>query len=145
MHNTILTGLIVFHVFGVIMWVGSLLLISSLMRLAPDEVGASREALIVAARRLFRMSANIGAVVAILFGIGVILAEPQVLRQGWLHIKLAFVAIMLVCHFWLYRRIIGLENDPGSASRGGFAMIHGVVSLALLVILAMVFFQPFSH
>jgi protoporphyrinogen IX oxidase len=143
MHNTTLTWLVIFHVFGVVFWVGSLLLISSLMRLAPDEVGAAREALIVAARRLFRLSANIGAVVTVIFGLGLIISEPQVLRHGWLHIKLLFVAIMLGCHYQLYRRIIRLENDPGSAARGGFAMIHGVVSLALLVILAMVFLQPF--
>ena len=143
MQNVTLTWLIIFHVFGVIFWVGSLLLISSLMRLAPDEVGAAREALIVAARRLFRLSANIGAVVTIVFGILLIVTEPSVLKHGWLHIKLLFVAGMLACHFWLYRRIIGLENEPGSASRGGFATIHGVVSLILLVILVLVFFQPF--
>lgn len=143
MHNATLTWLVIFHVFGVIFWVGSLLLISSLMRLAPDEVGAAREALIVAARRLFRVSANAGAIVTVVFGLGLIIAEPQVLRHGWLHVKLTLVIGMLACHFWLYRRIIGLENDPGSASPGGFAMIHGVVSLLLLVILALVFFQPF--
>jgi putative membrane protein len=143
MHNATLTWLVIFHVFGVIFWVGSLLLISSLMRLAPDEVGASREALIVAARRLFALSANVGAVVTIVFGIGLIISEPQVLRQGWLHVKLLFVLGMLGCHFWLYRRIVGIENDPGSAARGGFAMIHGVISLVLLVILGLVFFQPF--
>lgn len=113
------------------------------MRLVPDEVGAAREALIVAARRLFSLSANVGAAVALVFGIGAILAEPQVLKHGWLHVKLLFVVVMLGCHVWLYRRIVALENDPGSASRGAFAMIHGVVSAALLIILAMVFLQPF--
>lgn len=113
------------------------------MTLAPDEVGASREALIVAARRLFGRSANVAAAIAILFGIGAVIAEPQVLRQGWLHVKLLFVAVMLGCHVWLYRRITDLENNPGSASRGVFAMIHGVVSAVLLIILAMVFLKPF--
>jgi putative membrane protein len=113
------------------------------MRFVPEEVGAAREALIVAAHRLFNLSANIGAVVAIVFGMGAVLTEPEVLKHGWLHIKLLFVVIVLGCHIALYRRIVALESDPGSASRGFFAMIHGIVSLALLIILAMVFLQPF--
>ena len=141
--NAYLTWLVVLHVFGVIFWVGSLLVISSMMRLAVDEVGAARESLIMAARRLFRLSANIGAVVTVAVGVFIIILEPQVLRHGWLHIKLTFVLAMLGCHFWLYRRITVLENEPESATRGTFAMIHGVVSLVLLVILALVFFQPF--
>jgi putative membrane protein len=143
MHNATLTWLVVFHVFGVVFWVGSLLVISSMMRLAPDEVGAAREALVGAARRLFMRSANIGAVITISLGIALIVNEPQVLKEGWLHIKLLFVLGMLFCHFWLYRRIVGVENEPGSASPSNFTMIHAVVSLILLVILGLVFFQPF--
>jgi len=138
-----MTWFIVFHVFGVIFWVGSLLLISSLLGLAADEIGAAREAMIVAGRRLFRLSANVGALVTVIFGIGIIALQPAFLAHGWLHVKLLLVVAMLACHFWLYRRVAALENDPGSASPGAFAMIHGAVSLLLLAILLLVFFQPF--
>jgi protoporphyrinogen IX oxidase len=134
---------IVFHVFGVIFWVGSLLLISSLLGLAADEVGAARETLIVAGRRLFRVSANAGALVTVIFGIGIIALQPAFLTHGWLHVKLLLVVGLLACHLWLYRRVGALENDPGSASRRAFVMIHGVVSLLVLAILGLVFFQPF--
>ena len=143
MLHPLLSWLIIFHVFGVIFWVGSLLIISSLLRRTPDEVGAAREALIVSARRLINLSANIGAIVAILFGIGIVIIEPQGLVQGWFHVKLLLVVGMLACHYWLYRSVAGLEADPGSASSGTFATIHGVVSLLLLGILAMVFARPF--
>src|SRR5260370_31864817 len=56
-----LTWIVILHVFGVIMWVGSLLVITALMKLALDEVGAAREALIVAAKRLIAATANIAA------------------------------------------------------------------------------------
>jgi len=55
---------LVFHIFGVILWIGSLLLISTLMMLVADEVGVAKERLIVGARRLFSFSGNIGAAVA---------------------------------------------------------------------------------
>ncbi|MGH7842214.1 MAG: CopD family protein [Candidatus Binataceae bacterium] len=138
-----LTWIIILHVFGVVFWIGSLLVVSSLMTRVPDEIGAAREALIVAARRLLGVGAMIGAAVTIVFGIGAIMAEPIVLTQGWLHAKLLLVLIMLGCHVRLYRRVTALENDPGSATRREFAILHGLVSALLLLILALVFLRPF--
>ena len=125
------------------MWVGGLLVVSSLMAQTPDAVGAAREALIIAAKRLIAVSSNVGALVAIVFGVAAILAEPQVLTHGWLHAKLFFVFVMIACHVRLYRRIVALERDPGSATRREFTMLHGIVSAILLVILALVFLRPF--
>jgi putative membrane protein len=133
----------VFHIFGVILWVGSLLIISSMMALVPEEVGVARERIIVAARRLFHVSSNIGAAVAIIFGIFAILAEPFVLERGWLHVKILLVLGLLAVHIRLYLRIVALENDPGTATRREFSIIHGLVSALLLLILVLVFLKPF--
>ena len=135
--------MLIFHVFGVILWVGSLLLISTLMMLVADEVGVAKERLIVGARRLFNFSSNIGAAVAILCGALALAASPQTLERGWMHLKILLVLIMLAAHVRLYLRIVAIENDPGSASRREFAIIHGVVSALLLLILVLVFIRPF--
>lgn len=113
------------------------------MKLASDEVGAARDALIAAAHRILRLSANSTAAIAIAFGIAAILVEPQVLSHGWLHVKLAFVFGLLACHFQLYRRVIATERDPGSLSRRQFVLIHGLVSAFLMIILVMVIVKPF--
>lgn len=134
--------MLVFHVFGVILWLGSLLVISSMMTLVPDEVGAARERIIVVARRLFHVSSNIGAIVTVIFGIFMVLLDPRVMLHGWMHVKIALVIVLLFFHVKLYRRVIALENDPGSATRREFSMIHGVVSLLLLLILVLVLVQP---
>jgi putative membrane protein len=125
------------------MWIGGLLVITSMLALVPDEVGAARERMIVAAGRLLRVSANIGAIVAIIFGIFLILLNPIVMRQGWMHGKLGLVLVLLYFHFRLYRRVGTLENDPGNATRAEFSMIHGAVSLLLLLILVLVLVKPF--
>lgn len=135
--------LIVFHLFGVIVWVGSLLLIESMLSMVTEEVGAARECLILIARRLFRLACNIGAAAAIFFGILLIVLEPSVLMMGWLHVKLLLVIALLYLHYRLYRRIAGLENDPASASSREFRIAHGVVSLLLLAILALAVLKPF--
>jgi putative membrane protein len=131
------------HVFGVILWIGSVLTISTQMRLASDEVGAARDALIASAHRLLRLSANPSALIAILFGVVAMLLEPYVLTRGWLHVKLACVIALLVCHFQLYRRVTAVERDPGSLTRRAFVMIHSLVSVFLLIALVMVLVKPF--
>jgi protoporphyrinogen IX oxidase len=138
-----LNWVLVFHIFGVVFWVGSLLLISNLMALVPGEVGVAKERIIVLAGRLLRVSANIGAAVAIIFGILAVAAEPAVLAQGWLHLKLLLVVLMLVVHFRLYQRIRAVEEAPLEASRGEFSILHGVVSVLLLGTLILVFVKPF--
>lgn len=135
--------MLVFHLFGVILWIGSLLVISSMMALVPDEVGASRERMVVIARRLFHVSSNIGAVVTVIFGIFAVSLDPSVMLHGWMHAKIALVLVLLFFHVKLYRRILALESDPGSATRREFGMIHGIVSLILLLILVLVLVKPF--
>jgi protoporphyrinogen IX oxidase len=141
------TGLIrwgiVFHLFGVVIWIGNLLVIASMLSLAAEEVGAARERLILIARRLFQIGCNIGALTTVFFGIVLILLDPSVLMLGWLHTKLVLVLVLLYFHYRLYRRILNLENDPSSASTREFKMIHGIVSALLLGILALAVLRPF--
>lgn len=134
---------IVFHLFGVIIWIGGLLVIASMLSLATEEVGAARERLIVVSRRLFQISCNIGALATVFFGIILILLDPAVLMVGWLHAKLVLVLVLLYFHYRLYRRILKLENDPSGASAREFKLIHGIVSALLLAILALAVLKPF--
>jgi putative membrane protein len=134
---------IVFHLFGVIIWIGNLLVIASMLSLATEEVGAARERLIVVSRRLFQIGGNLGALATVFFGIILILLDPTVLMVGWLHAKLVLVLVLLYFHYRLYRRILNLENDPSGASAREFKMIHGIVSALLLAILALAVLKPF--
>ncbi len=134
---------IVFHLFGVIIWIGNLLVIASMLSLATEEVGAARERLIVISRRLFQIGGNLGALATVFFGIILILLDPAVLMRGWLHAKLVLVLVLLYFHYRLYRRILNLENDPSGASSREFKMIHGIISALLLAILALAVLKPF--
>jgi putative membrane protein len=141
------TGLIswgiVFHLFGVIIWIGNLLVIASMLSLATEEVGAARERLILISRRLFQIGCNLGALATVFFGIILILLDPAVLMVGWLHTKLLLVLVLLYLHYRLYRRILNLENDPSGASGREFKVIHGIVSALLLAILVLAVLKPF--
>ncbi|HTT74502.1 MAG TPA: CopD family protein [Candidatus Binataceae bacterium] len=137
-----LNWILVFHLFGVILWLGGLLTVTSMMALVPAEVGAARERLIGASNRILRMSGHAGAAIAILFGILALVVAPYLLTQPWLHVKLALVAVLLFFHIRLARRLNRLERDRTEATSGEFRMVHGIISLLLLFILIMVLVKP---
>jgi putative membrane protein len=134
---------LVFHVFGVIVWIGTMLVTCTMLALVPEEVGVAKERLILTTRRLYTVGANIGAVVTIVFGILAILAYPQVLAFGWLHVKLLLVLLLIAVHFRIYQRLNRLRLNAAGATRREFSMLHGVVSALLLGILIMVIVKPF--
>jgi len=135
--------IVALHIFGVVFWLGGLLMIASLLARVPEEVGLPKERFLGAARGLFQAATNVGAAITIGLGIVLILMEPAVVRQGWLQGKLLLVAVMLFYHVRFYRRITFLEDNPSQSSRREFRVIHGTVSLLLIATLALAVMKPF--
>ncbi len=134
--------LLVLHLFGVVFWVGSLLLISSLLAMVSDEVGMAKERFILIASRLFFGGSNVGGTIAIVFGILLMISRPAVLHEHWFDAKLVLVFMMLLVHVRLHRRIVALEENPSAVTRSEFRMIHGLISALLLGILALAVIKP---
>ncbi len=131
------------HIFAVVYWIGGLLMIASLLARVPDEVGLPKERFLGVARGLFETATNVGAATTIGLGILLILMDPAVLRQGWLHAKLLLVAVLLFYHVRFYRRIMFLEDHPSQSTRREYRVIHGLVSLLLIAILLLAVMKPF--
>ncbi len=131
------------HIFGVIFWMGGLLMIASLLARVPEEVGLPKERFLGAARGLFESTINLGAAISMILGLLLILLDPEVLRHGWILAKLLLVAILLFYHVRFYRRIKFLENNPSQSSSREFRVIHGMVSALLIAILVLTVLKPF--
>lgn len=131
------------HIFGVIFWMGGLLMVTSLLARVPEEVGLPKERFLGAARGLFESTVNLGAAVSIILGLLMILLDPTVLQHGWILAKLLLVAILLFYHVRFYRRIKFLENNPSQSSSREFRVIHGMVSALLIAILVLTVLKPF--
>ena len=139
-----LSGLVLsLHIFGVIFWMGGLLMITSLLARVPEEVGLPKERFLGAARGLFESTINLGAAISILLGLLLIILDPSVLRHGWISAKLLLVAILLFYHVRFYRRIKFLEDNPSQSTRREFQVIHGMVSALLIAILVLTVMKPF--
>jgi putative membrane protein len=140
----VIATLRILHLFGAILWLGGLLAATTLLRIAIELPQADKGRSYMLARRLLSSLANSGALVAIILGAALLAAEPELLRQGWLHVKLFLVLIMLIVHGRLYLRARVLETEPSHpATAGQFAAMHGVFSLILLAILFLVLVRPF--
>lgn len=131
------------HVFGVVFWLGGLLMIASLLARVPQEVGLPKERFLGAARGLFEVATNVGAAVTIVLGMLLTALNPVVLRQRWFLLKLLLIAILLFYHVRFYRRIQFLEDNPSQSSRHEFSVVHGAVSLLLFAILLLSVMKPF--
>jgi len=131
------------HIFGVIFWLGGLLMVTSLLARVPEEVGLPKERFLGAARGLFESTVNLGAAISIMLGLLLILLDPAVLQHGWIEAKLLLVAILLFYHVRFYRRIKFLENNPSQSSSREFRVIHGMVSALLIAILVLTVIKPF--
>ncbi len=135
--------IIALHIFAVIYWMGGLLMIASLLARVPEEVGLPKERFLGAARRLFEVGTNVGAAITVALGILLVMMDPAVLRQGWLHAKLLLVAVLLFYHVRFYRRIVFLEDNPSQSTHREFSIIHAAVSLLLIAILLLTVLKPF--
>jgi protoporphyrinogen IX oxidase len=140
---TLYGTVVAFHLLAVIIWIGGLLTLTSVLARVPEEVGLPRERLLGTVRSTYRGAVNIGAIIAILLGIVIIVLQPEVLHRGWLHLKLLLVLAILFYQWRLYRRIRHLEENPGDTSGGEFRMAHGILSLLVLAILLLAILQPF--
>src|SRR5436853_541721 len=88
---------------------GGLLVVSRL--LAEPAAGERLEPV---ERRLFGSFIHGGAALVIASGILLILDQPSVLRQGWLHAKLLVVLGLVAADARLYRRMQAQHASPGS-------------------------------
>jgi len=126
-----------FHVVFVVTWFAGLFYLPRLFvyhAAAADE--PSIERFEVMERRLFVMM-TIGAVLAAVLGISMIVAAPGYLAQGWLHAKLTLVLLLVVYHVWCYRLLAAFRDGRNRHTERwyrGFNEVPGVLLIAIVVL-----------
>lgn len=132
------------HVIAVIAWYAGLFYIFRLyvyhvqQRTRPEVVAT----LVVMERRLLTAIMAPAAVVAVALGAWMIVAQPGLLRAGWMHAKLGAVVALLGYHglaIWVYRQFaVGRFVLSERACR----VINEVPTLLLFVIVIGVIVRP---
>ncbi len=141
----VLVWALVFHVLGIVFWLGGLLIVTHV--LAADAEATTEETHQVLGRleaKLFKGIAHPGAAIVILSGLVMLVTNPHYyLNANWLRVKLIMVAGLVILDFITYRKMLALKEGRIKLQRKQCMALHGGIALILIVILILVLVQPF--
>lgn len=128
---------LVAHIFGFMLWVSGLTVTAlALSGHAQEASVEGREAIGRLERIFLRGLADPGAALTILAGIILFMSNLQAnLHAPWLHIKLAFVVILIGLHGWIATRSKYLSTGRIKMQSGQARMLAISVLVIFLIIL----------
>ena len=136
------------HIVGVVVWFAGLFYLVRLFiyhREAEDLEGSLKDAFQTQYGLMERRLANIittpGMVVAITMAAGLLSVQPAWIHQGWLHIKLAFVAALLVYHWFCYRLMGQLQHGTCQWSPKQLRALNELPTLLLVIVVMLAVFK----
>lgn len=132
-----------FHVAFVVTWFAGLFYLPRLFiyhATATDAPGLER--FVIMERRLFGIM-TLGATLAALCGVSMLVAAPGYLALGWLQAKLALVALLIGYHAWCYRLMIALRNRENRRSQRWLRLFNEAPALLLIAIVVLAIVKPF--
>jgi len=130
------------HVVFVVTWFAGLFYLPRLYVYHTDTTDApGLQRFVTMERRLFFIM-SVGAVLAVLFGMAMILAAPGYLAQGWLRAKLMLVALLVGYHFWCYRLMLSLRAGVNPHSQRWYRWFNELPGLLLLAIVILAVVKP---
>jgi putative membrane protein len=136
------------HIVGVVVWFAGLFYLVRLfiyhveaesleepIRLAFKSQYALME------RRLANIITTPGMVVAVVMAMGLLVAEPLWLKQGWMHVKLGLVLALLLYHWFCYRLMGKLQKGTCRWSGRQLRALNELPTLLLVLVVMLVVFK----
>ena len=131
------------HIIAMVTWFAGLFYLPRLFvyhSMATDQIGIERFK--VMERKLYVGIMTPGAVLTIIFGLWLWLGFG--ITGGWLHAKLALVAVLIVHHLWLGKLMRDLRDGRNPRSHTFYRWINEIPALPALVgIVLLVVLKPF--
>ncbi|WGV28900.1 protoporphyrinogen oxidase HemJ [Halotia branconii] len=137
-----------FHIIGIVVWFAGLFY---LVRLFIYHVEANQEPepartilknqYQIMEKRLYHIITTPGMLVTVAMAIGLLSTEPEVLKEGWLHFKLLFVAILLGYHHYCGRLMKKLAADECRWSGQQLRALNEAPTVMLVVIVLLAVFK----
>ena len=133
------------HIIAVIAWMAGLLYLPRLFvyhaAVAPDSPQSATFK--VMERRLYRGIMH-PALVMTGVSAGLLLATPGAVDwgQGWIHVKLALVAILIALHILMGARLKAFAADRNGHSARFFRIVNELPTLLMILIVVLVVVKP---
>jgi protoporphyrinogen IX oxidase len=137
-----------FHIIGVVSWFAGLLYLPRLFvyhaqiqnGAIDDPAGNARFKIME--RKLF-MIMSIGAAIAAIFGVAMLLAADEYLLMRWLQVKLALVLVLIGYHGACLALLQQFAADRNARPERWFRIFNEVPALLLVSIVILVTVKPF--
>jgi len=137
-----------FHIIGVVVWFAGLfylvrLFIYHVEAEANPEPAKSilTEQYTLMEKRLYGIITTPGMIVTVVMAVGILTQVPDMLHDTWLHIKLAFVLVLMGYHFYCRRLMKRLEAGTCNWTGQQLRALNEFPTLLLVVIVMLVIFK----
>ncbi|MGE3623607.1 MAG: protoporphyrinogen oxidase HemJ [Bdellovibrionales bacterium] len=132
------------HVISVIAWMAGMLYLPRLFvyHVAARPGSELSETLKVMERRLLRGIINPAMIATFAFGIWMLTINDGILHEGFMHVKLAMVALMAAIHGLLARYRRHFAEDRNTHSARFYRILNEVPAVLIVVIVFMIVAKP---
>ena len=134
-----MASLKLFHLFFLFVWMGSLLALTRFLGYLPKEEPSVQNRILRILRRTYLMIDLPSMSLSLILGVLLFIAKGVDFSQGWLHMKLTFVAFLIVCDIVTGRSILRLSRENKSCRGVRYKILHGVTALSLIALLVSVY------
>jgi len=137
-----------FHLIGIVVWFAGLFYLVRLFVYhaeAAQEPEPARTILKnqyqLMEKRLYDIITTPGMVVTAAMAIGLLVNQPDLLKSGWLHVKLGFVVLLLGYHFYCGYLMRKLAADECAWTGQQFRALNEAPTVLLVVIVLLAVFK----
>lgn len=137
-----------FHIVGMVVWFAGLFY---LVRLFIYHAEANQEAepartilknqYQIMEKRLYSIITTPGMLLTVAMAIGLLTTEPDVLKEGWLHVKLGFVVLLIGYHHYCKRLMKQLAQDTCKWNSQQLRALNEAPTVMLIVIVLLAVFK----
>ena len=132
-----------FHVIFVVTWFAGLFYLPRLFVYHVTTTDTlSLERFVVMERRLFGIM-TVGAALAAVFGLSMVMTAPAYAQMGWFHVKMPLVAVLIGYHAWCYFLLAALREGKNRRSERWFRLFNEAPALLLIAIVILAVVKPF--
>lgn len=133
------------HIISVIAWMAGIFYLPRLYVYHASATAGSElsETLKVMERKLLRIIMNPAMILSFIFGIAMLVQNPDLLKQPFMHAKLGLVLVMAGLHGYLAKCRKDFARDANRHSARFYRILNEVPTLLMIGIVILVIVKPF--
>ena len=133
------------HIIAVISWMAGMLYLPRIFVYHADSLKNSNqcETFKVMERKLIRIIMNPAMILTWVFGILMIVANPMIFNQGWMHAKLGCVFMMTAMHMIYVKWYKDFDQNKNSRTSKFYRIVNEIPTILMIIIVCMAVIEPF--